>query len=107
MNTRSSMTCVGAATVLAAAMLLLPACKKEDKPVLWRRLTVNLANVLSHRLGGQPAKDRASGGWGIPTLKSLHAQMPQGTALQKQAFEVQQQERHGEVPKAPPAAACS
>ncbi|WP_308430693.1 ABC transporter substrate-binding protein [Streptomyces aurantiogriseus] len=42
--------------------------------------------------GGQPAKDRASSGWGIPTLKSLHSQMPQGTALQKQAFEVQQQE---------------
>ncbi|WP_225877089.1 extracellular solute-binding protein [Streptomyces resistomycificus] len=42
--------------------------------------------------GGQPAKDRASSGWGIPTLKSLHAQMPQNTALQKQAFEVQQQE---------------
>lgn len=42
--------------------------------------------------GGQPAKDRASSGWGIPTLKSLRPQMPQGTAFQKQAFEVQQQE---------------
>jgi D-xylose transport system substrate-binding protein len=31
-DTRSSMTRVGAATVLAAAMLLLPACKKEEKP---------------------------------------------------------------------------
>ncbi|MEU1276121.1 extracellular solute-binding protein [Streptomyces sp. NPDC005799] len=41
---------------------------------------------------GQPAKDRASGGWGIPTLKSLRSQMPQGTAFQKQAFEVQQRE---------------
>jgi ABC-type glycerol-3-phosphate transport system substrate-binding protein len=42
--------------------------------------------------GGQPAKDRAGSGWGIPTLKSLRSQMPQGNDFQKQAFEVQQQE---------------
>ncbi|MEU1168305.1 extracellular solute-binding protein [Streptomyces sp. NPDC005921] len=42
--------------------------------------------------GGQPAKDRATSGWGIPTLKSLRSQMPQSTAFQKQAFQVQQRE---------------
>ncbi|MFD3501199.1 extracellular solute-binding protein [Streptomyces sp. NPDC058676] len=41
---------------------------------------------------GKPAQERAASGWGIPSLKSLHAQMPQGSAFQKQAFEVQQQE---------------
>ncbi|MFK4106028.1 extracellular solute-binding protein [Streptomyces sp. NPDC019531] len=42
--------------------------------------------------GGQPATDRASSGWGIPTLKSLRPKMPQSTAFQKQAFQVQEQE---------------
>ncbi|MDT0566227.1 extracellular solute-binding protein [Streptomyces sp. DSM 3412] len=42
--------------------------------------------------GGRPAKDRASSGWGIPTLKSLRPQMPQNTTFQKQAFKVQEQE---------------
>ncbi|MEH0433725.1 MULTISPECIES: extracellular solute-binding protein [Streptomyces] len=42
--------------------------------------------------GGQPAKDRASSGWGIPTLESLHALMPQNNAFQKQALKVQKKE---------------
>ncbi len=42
--------------------------------------------------GGQPAKDRAGSGWGIPTLQSLRSLMPQGNAFQKQAFETQQSE---------------
>jgi multiple sugar transport system substrate-binding protein len=42
--------------------------------------------------GGQPAQDRASSGWGIPSLKSLRPKMPQTNAFQKQAFQVQQQE---------------
>ncbi|MFF4258731.1 extracellular solute-binding protein [Streptomyces sp. NPDC001663] len=42
--------------------------------------------------GGKPAQDRATGGVGIPTLKSLRPKMPQATTLQKQAFKVQQQE---------------
>ncbi|MEW2401129.1 extracellular solute-binding protein [Streptomyces sp. NPDC046862] len=41
---------------------------------------------------GDPAKARASSGWGIPSLTSLRSQMPQGTAFQKQAFEVQHRE---------------
>jgi ABC-type glycerol-3-phosphate transport system substrate-binding protein len=42
--------------------------------------------------GGQPAQDRAAGGWGIPTLKSLRSKMPQEKSYQKQAFKVQEQE---------------
>ncbi|MFF5979632.1 extracellular solute-binding protein [Streptomyces olindensis] len=42
--------------------------------------------------GGQPAKDRATSGWGIPPLKSLRSQMPQTQPFQKQAYKVQQQE---------------
>ncbi|MPY64202.1 extracellular solute-binding protein [Streptomyces spongiae] len=42
--------------------------------------------------GGRPAKDRATSGWGIPTLKSLRSQMPQTQPYQKQAYKVQQQE---------------
>ncbi|MFD5163133.1 extracellular solute-binding protein [Streptomyces hawaiiensis] len=41
---------------------------------------------------GKPAQDRASSGWGIPTLKSLHSRMPQDKPFQKQAYQVQQQE---------------
>lgn len=41
---------------------------------------------------GQPAKDRAASGWGIPSLKSLAPAMPQSSAFQKQAYEVQKQE---------------
>ncbi|MGW1024702.1 extracellular solute-binding protein [Streptomyces sp. NPDC002577] len=42
--------------------------------------------------GGKPAQDRASSGWGIPTLKSLRPKMPQTTAFQKQSYKVQEQE---------------
>ncbi|TLS48082.1 extracellular solute-binding protein [Streptomyces montanus] len=43
--------------------------------------------------GGKPAQERAVGGWGIPSLKSLRPKMPQSTAFQKQAFKVQEQEQ--------------
>ncbi|WP_338895060.1 extracellular solute-binding protein [Streptomyces sp. TG1A-60] len=41
---------------------------------------------------GKPAEDRAAGGWGIPSLKSLRSRMPQGTEFQKQALRVQEKE---------------
>jgi multiple sugar transport system substrate-binding protein len=43
-------------------------------------------------MGGKPAQDRAGSGWGIPTLKSLRAKMPQTQPYQKQAYQVQEQE---------------
>lgn len=42
--------------------------------------------------GKEPAQARATGGWGIPTLKSLRSEMPQDKPYQKQAFKVQEQE---------------
>jgi len=42
--------------------------------------------------GGQPAQDRATSGWGIPSLKSLRTKLPQDKPYQKQAFKVQQAE---------------
>lgn len=47
---------------------------------------------LEWYLGGDPAKERATQGWGIPGLKSLHSSMPQNKPFQKQAFEMQQKE---------------
>ncbi|KOU77586.1 ABC transporter substrate-binding protein [Streptomyces sp. MMG1533] len=41
---------------------------------------------------GSPAKERLAGGWGLPTLNSLRQKLPQDTALQKQAYEVQERE---------------
>ncbi|MDH6438904.1 ABC-type glycerol-3-phosphate transport system substrate-binding protein [Streptomyces sp. SAI-144] len=41
---------------------------------------------------GEPAQVRAAGGWGVPSLKSLRAKMPQDKPYQKQAFDVQEQE---------------
>jgi ABC-type glycerol-3-phosphate transport system substrate-binding protein len=43
-------------------------------------------------MGGQPAKDRAAGGWGMPSLLSLRADLPTGTPAQEQALAVQEAE---------------
>jgi len=37
-------------------------------------------------MGGDPAKERAAGGWGLPSLLSLRADLPTGTAAQEQAL---------------------
>ncbi|MDQ0766918.1 ABC-type glycerol-3-phosphate transport system substrate-binding protein [Streptomyces canus] len=42
--------------------------------------------------GGKPAQERAASGWGIPSLTSLRSKMPQTSAFQKQAFQVQEKE---------------
>lgn len=43
--------------------------------------------------GGKPAQDRAASGWGVPSLKSLHQKIPEDTPLQRQAWQVQQEEQ--------------
>ncbi|HEX2144594.1 MAG TPA: extracellular solute-binding protein [Glycomyces sp.] len=37
-------------------------------------------------MGGDPAKERAAGGWGMPSLLSLREDLPLGTAAQEQAL---------------------
>lgn len=43
--------------------------------------------------GQKPALDRARSGWGVPSLKSLRAEVPRSTPLQRQAWQVQQGEQ--------------
>ncbi|GCE30041.1 sugar ABC transporter substrate-binding protein [Dictyobacter alpinus] len=41
-------------------------------------------------LGGPPAQDRVKSGFGLPALKSLLPELPQGTPAQKEAYTVEQ-----------------
>ncbi|MFB7894579.1 ABC transporter substrate-binding protein [Microbacterium sp. NPDC056044] len=45
---------------------------------------------MEYFLGGEPAEQRASSGWGLPSLKSLADKLPQEQDYQKQAYEVVQ-----------------
>ncbi|MFG2129993.1 extracellular solute-binding protein [Streptomyces sp. NPDC048751] len=56
----------------------------HHKDAAWR--------VFEWFFGEAPAKARASGGWGIPTLKSLRSLMPAQESYQKRVLEVQQAE---------------
>ncbi|MFJ9628509.1 extracellular solute-binding protein [Streptomyces sp. NPDC091280] len=56
----------------------------KNKDLAWK--------LFEWYFAGAPAKARATSGWGIPSLNSLRSQMPQATAFQKQAFQVQEQE---------------
>lgn len=58
--------------------------KAGNKDAAWR--------IFEWYFGEAPAKARASGGWGIPTLKSLRSLMPAQTAQQKQVLNVQENE---------------
>lgn len=48
--------------------------------------------------GGQPAIDRAKGGWGVPGLKSLMKLVPQETDFQKQCYKILEGELALETP---------
>ncbi|GHK01222.1 hypothetical protein SY2F82_30190 [Streptomyces sp. Y2F8-2] len=56
--------------------------KAHNKQAAWR--------VFEWFFGQGPAKDRATGGWGIPTLKSLRPLMPRQKDYQKQVVAVQE-----------------
>jgi ABC-type glycerol-3-phosphate transport system substrate-binding protein len=43
-------------------------------------------------MGGDPAKERAAGGWGMPSLLSLRADLPTGTTAQAEALATQEAE---------------
>ncbi|WP_217236761.1 extracellular solute-binding protein [Streptomyces sp. AC555_RSS877] len=58
--------------------------KARNKDAAWR--------VFEWFFGEAPAKGRASGGWGIPTLKSLRPLMPAQEDYQKRELQVQNAE---------------
>ncbi|WP_328773212.1 extracellular solute-binding protein [Streptomyces sp. NBC_00286] len=58
--------------------------KARNKDAAWR--------VFEWFFGEAPAKARAEGGWGIPTLKSLQPLMPDKEDYQKRVLEVQRAE---------------
>ncbi|MCI3271533.1 extracellular solute-binding protein [Streptomyces cylindrosporus] len=58
--------------------------KSHNKDAAWR--------VFEWFFGEAPAKARASGGWGIPTLKSLRPLMPAQESYQKRVLKVQEAE---------------
>jgi len=64
--------------------------KSRNKDAAWR--------VFEWFFGEAPAKARASGGWGIPTLKSLRPLMPAEKDYQKRVLKAQEAElRHFSV----------
>ncbi|MDO0910722.1 sugar ABC transporter substrate-binding protein [Streptomyces sp. DT2A-34] len=58
--------------------------KAKNKDAAWR--------IFEWYFGEAPAKARASGGWGIPTLKSLRSLMPAQEDHQKRVLKVQENE---------------
>ncbi|MHC5902350.1 extracellular solute-binding protein [Streptomyces sp. S6] len=58
--------------------------KARNKDAAWR--------VFEWFFGEGPAKDRAAGGWGIPSLKSLRPLMPHQNAAQQEVLRVQNEE---------------
>ncbi|MFJ8357268.1 extracellular solute-binding protein [Streptomyces sp. NPDC093984] len=58
--------------------------KAHNKQAAWR--------VFEWFFGQGPAKDRATGGWGIPSLKSLRPLMPRQNDYQRQVIAVQEAE---------------
>ncbi|WP_155053685.1 extracellular solute-binding protein [Streptomyces blattellae] len=58
--------------------------KAKNKDAAWR--------IFEWYFGEAPAKSRASGGWGIPTLKSLRELMPAQEDYQRRALQVQENE---------------
>lgn len=56
----------------------------KNKDAAWR--------VFEWFFGEEPAKARAAGGWGIPTLKSLRSLMPAQEDYQKRVLKVQENE---------------
>jgi multiple sugar transport system substrate-binding protein len=58
--------------------------KAQNKDAAWR--------VFEWFFGEAPAKERASSGWGIPSLKSLRPLMPSQESYRKRALRVQEAE---------------
>ncbi len=66
------------------------AANSKNKDAAWK--------FMEYFIAGPPAQDRAKGGWGISSLKSLVSQMPQDLPYQKQAYQTMQKELQYFVP---------
>jgi multiple sugar transport system substrate-binding protein len=64
-------------TCFGATGAWIPASSK-NKDAAWK--------VMEYFIAGTPGKDRASSGWGLPSLNSFFPLMPQQQAYQKQAY---------------------
>ncbi len=69
--------------VMTGAGMWIPRASKS-KDLAWK--------WMEYYFGEQPAKDRATSGWGVPALKSLKPDMPTKTDLNKRALACQQVE---------------
>lgn len=58
--------------------------KAKNKDAAWK--------YFEYYFAGKLAQDRATTGWGIPSLNSLVPKMPRDTAFHKQSYDVQQRE---------------
>jgi multiple sugar transport system substrate-binding protein len=58
------------------------AAKSQNKDAAWK--------LIEYFMAGQPAIDRAKGGWGLASLKSMQRYLPQATAFDKERYRVTQ-----------------
>ncbi|GHO89934.1 ABC transporter substrate-binding protein [Dictyobacter formicarum] len=70
-------------TCMSGTGAWIPAASK-NKDAAWK--------VMEYFMAGKPSHDRAQSGWGVPALKSLISEMPQGKPYQKEAFQALQHE---------------
>lgn len=55
--------------------------------------------VFEYIMAGTPAKNRATGGWGVPALKSLLPLMPQQTDFDKRVYnQLQEELKYSDIP---------
>lgn len=69
--------------VISGSGMWMPA-KAKQKELAWK--------FMEFYFGGQPAKERAGSGWGIPALKSMQSLIPTTTELQKATLKTQEVE---------------
>lgn len=78
-----------AAMSFGGAGLWIPE-QAADKDAAWK--------FMEYFMAGTPAEERASSGWGLPSLKSLADKLPQELPYQQQAYEVVQSQLEYTVP---------
>ena len=64
--------------------------KSKNKDAAWK--------LMEYFMAGPPAQERATSGWGLPSLRSLLPKMPQDLPYQKQAYQTSQAELAYQVP---------